>query len=118
MAITIGLLIGISAMVLTVVMGEGKIGKFPISEQNIGVQFERSWADNSGQTTGVVKYFAVPVWDNDQGLGSRMPNLMAQQTQSPFIFLGEILPVESVVLLRNFFAMLLALVVGAWLCAI
>ena len=111
MAIVIGLFIGISAMVLTLVMGEGKIGKFPISEQNLGVQFERSWADNSGQTTGVVKYFAVPVWDNDQGLGSRMPNLMAQQTQSPFIFLGEILPVEGVVLLRNFFVMLLALVV-------
>ena len=110
-AIAIGLFIGISAMVLTLVMGEGKIGKFPISEQNLGVQFERSWADNFGQTTGVVKHFAVPVWDNDQGLGSRMPNLMAQQTQSPFIFLGEILPVEYCVFFKTFFVMLLAIVI-------
>lgn len=107
--VAIGLLVGISAMALTLSMGDGKIGKFPPSEQNLGVQFKRSWQDGSGHAAGIVKYFGVPVWDNGQGLGSRMPNLMAQQTQSPFIFLGEILPVEYSVFFKNFLVLILAL---------
>lgn len=40
-----------------------------------------------------------------------MPNLITQPTQSPIIFLGEKLPVEYVVILRNLLALLSALVV-------
>ena len=111
MVVAIGFLVGLSAMALTLSMGEGKIGKFSQSEQNLGVQFESSWRGSSGKAIGVGKQFGVPVWENGQGLGSRMPNLMAQQTQSPFIFLGEILPVEDSVFFKNLFVIILTLVV-------
>lgn len=110
-AVAIGLFIGISTMALNLFMGAGRIGKNTLTEQNFGIEFRRSWVDDHDKAIGVVRKFGVPVWENGQGLGSRMPNLMAQQTQSPSIFLGKLLPVENIVIIQNFFVTILALVV-------
>ncbi|MSZ98648.1 MAG: hypothetical protein F2583_06800, partial [Actinobacteria bacterium] len=74
---------------------------FSQTEQNLGVQYKNSWEDGRSPAVGIVKVFAIPVWDNGQGLGNRMPNLITQPSQSPAIFLGTKLPVEYIVLLRN-----------------
>ena len=84
---------------------------FSQTEQNLGVQYKNSWEGGHSLAVGVVKVLAVPVWDNGQGLGNRMPNLITQPSQSPTIFLGNKLPVEYIVLLRNLLAMLGALVI-------
>ena len=42
----------------------------------------------------------MPVWDQTQGLGKRMPNLFAQQSQSIFVFLARFLSIDFLVYLR------------------
>jgi len=111
MAVAIGLLIGVSALVLTLLMGSQDSGQNFIPEQNLGAKYRETWTQSQSKSIGVSKFFGVPIWDNAQGIGSRMPNLITQPTQSPVVFLGEKLPVEYIVFLRNLFAMLSALVV-------
>ena len=112
MAITIGLLIGTSALALALFFG-GSLGAADnfVSDQNLGAQYKIHWEADHADVIGVVKVLGVPVWDNGSGIGSRMPILMEQPTQSPVIFLGGILPVDYIVILRSLFAMLSALVV-------
>ena len=52
----------------------------------------------------------VPVWDGAQGMGHRMPNLFTQETQSPFIFLRSIMPVENIILLSLLLETIIALI--------
>ena len=59
----------------------------------------------------MTKVLGVPIWDNGQGLGSRMPNLVSQPTQSPVVFFGKNSPVEDIRILSNLFVILSALVV-------
>ena len=40
------------------------------------------------------------MWDQTQGLGQRMPNLFAQQSQSPFVFLSRFVSIDFLVYLR------------------
>jgi hypothetical protein len=112
MAVAIGFLVGITAMALALFVGRslGATDNF-VSNQNLGVQYKINWDDNHANAIGVIKVLGVPVWDNGQGVGSRMPILMEQPTQSPIIFLGEILPVDYIVVLRSFIAILSSLVV-------
>ena len=51
----------------------------------------------------------MPVWDQTQGLGQRMPNLIAQQSQTPFVFLARYLSVEVLILVRVFFSTFIGL---------
>lgn len=111
LSVFIGLFIGICALALTLFMGPQNTAQNFIVEQNLGVEYRDSWNHNHAKAIGVSKVFGVPIWENSQGLGSRMPNLITQPTQSPIIFLGEKLPVEYVVILRNLLALLSALVV-------
>ena len=111
MAVAIGLVVGICALMITLLMGSKDSGQNFIPEQNLGVQYRETWTQSQTKSIGVSKFFGVPIWDNAQGIGSRMPNLITQPTQSPVVFLGEKLPVEFIVFLRNLLAMLSALVV-------
>ena len=110
-AIVIGFGVGICALFLTLFMGPPNSGQNFLSEQNLGVQYRESWTQNHSKAVGVSKIFGVPIWDNAQDLGSRMPNLMTLPTQAPIIFFGEKLPVEYIVFLRSVIVMLSALVV-------
>ena len=118
MAIAIGLLIGISAFCIALFITADEntdvrganIGSAQ-TEQNLGVQYRSSWQSSKSQALGVTKLFAVPVWDNGQGLGNRMPNLITQPTQSPTIFFGSKYPVEYIVVIRNFIVMMAALII-------
>jgi hypothetical protein len=57
----------------------------------------------------VHRLLEIPVWDQAQGLGQRMPNIHGQQTQSPFVFLNRFLSVEILVLIRLCFSTTIAL---------
>jgi hypothetical protein len=57
----------------------------------------------------VHRLLEIPVWDQAQGLGQRMPNIHGQQTQSPFVFLNRFLAVEILVLIRLCFSTTIAL---------
>ena len=110
-SVLIGIVVGFCALTLTLFTGSPDAGQNFISEQNMGAQYREDRNPNHSNAIGVSKVFGVPIWDNGQGLGSRMPNLITQPTQSPVIFLGEKLPVDYIVILRNLIAMLSALVV-------
>ncbi len=111
-AVSIGFLVCFTAMALALSAG-GSLGATDnfISNQNLGAEYRAYSTGDHANVMGVTKVFGVPVWDNGQGTGSRMPILMEQPTQSPIIFLGEILPVDYIVILRSLIAMLSALVV-------
>lgn len=117
-AVAIGFLIGISAFCIALLVAPDKntdvrgtnIGSAQ-TEQNLGVQYRSSWQSDKSQALGVTKLFAIPIWDNGQGLGNRMPNLITQPTQSPTIFFGVRYPVEYIVAIRNFIVMMAALVI-------
>ena len=117
-SVLIGLVVGLTAFCLALFLASDKstdLGGNNVglsqTEQNLGVQYKNSWERNHSLAVGVTKVLAVPVWDNGQGLGNRMPNLITQPSQSPTIFLGTKLPVEYIVLVRNLFAILGSLVI-------
>ncbi len=117
-AVAIGFLIGISAfcIALFVVADKSTDTRGPHigmaqTEQNLGVQYRSSWQGDKSRALGVTRLFAIPIWDNGQGLGNRMPNLITQPTQSPTIFFGARYPVEYIVAIRNFIVMTAALIV-------
>ena len=92
-SVLIGLVVGLTAFCLALFLASDKnadlggnsVG-FSQTEQNLGVQYKNSWERKHSLAVGVTKVFAVPVWDNGQGLGNRMPNLITQPSQSPTIF--------------------------------
>ena len=89
------------------------------SEQNLGGEYRSTRDPGIGVPLGIKRVFEVPVWDQTQGLGQRMPNLIGQQSQTPFVFLTRFFSVEILVLVRmsisTFFALLLInLVLSRW----
>ena len=111
-SVLIGFVVGACAFGLSIFAGRslGATDNF-VSNQNLGTQYKVLWENDRSKADGVTKVLGVPVWDNAQGLGSRMPILMEQPTQSPIIFLGAKLPVDYIVLIRSLFVLLATLVV-------
>lgn len=57
------------------------------------LRFDSNWGASYGsqelhRSSGLFKYFGVPVWDGGQHLGIRMPNLSANYTLHPIVFVG------------------------------
>ncbi len=111
-SVLIAFVVGACAFGLSIFAGRslGATDNF-VSNQNLGAQYKVHWENDHSESIGVIKILGVPVWDNAQGLGSRMPILMEQPTQSPIIFLGAKLPVDYMVLIRSLFVLLATLVV-------
>lgn len=111
-SILVGIVVGICAYGLTSFAGgsSGRTDSF-VFNQNFGAQNKVYWEDDQATAIGVTKVLGVPIWDNGQGLGSRMPNLVSQPTQSPVVFFGKNSPVEDIRILSNLFVILSALVV-------
>jgi hypothetical protein len=80
------------------------------SEQNFGGEYRSTREPGIGVPSGIKRVFEVPVWDQTQGLGQRMPNLISQQSQTPFVFLARFLSVEILILVRVFFSTFIGLV--------
>jgi hypothetical protein len=70
------------------------------SEQNLGGEYRSTRDPGIGFPSGIKRVFEVPVWDQTQGLGKRMPNLFAQQSQSIFVFPARFLSIDFLVYLR------------------
>jgi hypothetical protein len=79
------------------------------SEQNLGGEYRSTREPGIGLPSGIKRVFEVPIWDQTQGLGQRMPNLIAQQSQTPFVFLARYLSVEVLILVRVFFSTFIGL---------
>ena len=111
-SVLIGIVVGICAFGLTS-FAWGSFGRTDmfVFNQNFGAQNKIHWEDDRINTIGVTKVLGVPIWDNGQGIGSRMPNLISQPTQSPVVFFSMNSPVEDIRILSNLFVILSALVV-------
>ena len=66
----------------------------------MGGEYRSTREPGIGVPSGIKRVFEVPVWDQTQGLGQRMPNLFAQQSQSPFVFLSRFVSIDFLVYLR------------------
>ena len=115
----VGLLVGISACFLVAYRGTDDYESSYKSEQNLGGEYRSTRSSGFSLPSGVHRIFEVPVWDQTQGLGQRIPNLFAQQSQSPFVFLSRYASIETIVFLRMLFAttislILINLVVTSW----
>ena len=58
------------------------------------LRFDSNWGASYGSpelhgNSGVFKYFGIPVWDGGQHLGFRLPNLVANYTLHPMVFLSQ-----------------------------
>ena len=82
------------------------------SEQNLGGEYRSTREPGIGLPAGIKRVLAVPVWNQTQGLGQRMPTLMYSQTQSPFIFFDYLVPIEVNFTVRLFSVTFLALTIG------
>ena len=115
----VGLLVSVSACFLVAYRGTSDYESNYKSEQNLGGEYRSTRSSGLGLPSGVHRIFEVPVWDQTQGLGQRIPNLFAQQSQSPFVFLSRYASIEAIAFLRMFFAttislILINLVVTSW----
>ena len=79
------------------------------SEQNLGGEYRSTRDPGIGVPPGIKRVLAVPVWNQTQGLGQRMPTLMYSQTQSPLIFFYYPVPVGVYFTARLFLVAFLAL---------
>jgi hypothetical protein len=78
----------------------------------LGGEYRSTREPGIGVPSGIKRVLFVPVWNQTQGLGQRMPNLMYSQSQTPFIFLDGLIPIEFNFTFRLFFATALALIIG------
>jgi hypothetical protein len=78
----------------------------------LGGEYRSTREPGIGVPSGIKRALAVPVWNQTQGLGQRMPTLMYSQTQSPFIFFDYLVPIEVNFTVRLFSVSFLALAVG------
>ena len=108
-AVLVGLLVGIFGCFLVAYRGTDDTESLLKSEQNQGAEYRTTRNPGVNSPIGVARVAGVPVWDQTQGLGQRMPNLFGQQTQSPFIFMNKLASVELVTLVRLIFSTLLGL---------
>ena len=79
------------------------------SEQNLGGEYRSTREPGLSLPSGIKRVFDIPVWDQTQGLGQRMPNLLGQQSQTPFVFLARLFSVDVLVLIRVFFTTFIGL---------
>ena len=79
------------------------------SEQNLGGEYRSTRGPGLSLPSGIKRVFDIPVWDQTQGLGQRMPNLLGQQSQTPFVFLTRLFSVDVLVLIRVFFTTFIGL---------
>ena len=108
-AVLVGLLVGIFGCFLVAYRGTDDTESLLKSEQNQGAEYRTTRNPGVNSPIGIARVAGVPVWDQTQGLGQRMPNLFGQQTQSPFIFMNKLASVELVTLVRLIFSTLLGL---------
>ena len=108
-SVLVGLIIGFFGCILVAYQGTADTESLQKVDQNLGAEYRATWNDESGSSVGVFSRDGVPIWDATQGLGYRMPNLFSQDTQSPFVFLRAILPVENIILIRLLLKSLIAL---------
>ena len=109
-AVLVGLIVGVFACFLVVYRGTNDQESLQRNAQNWGAEYRATWGDSPGVAPGVMTRLGVPVWDGAQGMGHRMPNLFSQETQSPFIFLRSIMPVENILIFRLFLETIIALI--------
>ena len=106
----VGLLVSVSACFLVAYRGTSDYESNYKSEQNLGGEYRSTRSSGLGLPSGVHRIFEVPVWDQTQGLGQRIPNLFAQQSQSPFVFLSRYASIEAIAFLRMLFATTISLI--------
>jgi hypothetical protein len=85
----------------------------------LGGEYRSTREPGIGLPSGIKRVMEVPLWDQTQGLGQRMPNLIGQQSQTPFVFLTRYLSVDILVLVRVFVStfiglLLINLVLSSW----
>ena len=119
LSVLVGLLLSVLACFLVAYRGTNDHQASYKSEQNSGGEYRSTRSSGLGLPSGIDRVFEVPVWDQTQGLGQRIPNLFAQQSQSPFVFLSRYASIEAIVFLRMLFAttislILINLVVTSW----
>jgi len=108
-SVLIALLVSFSACFLVAYRGTDDFELSYKSEQNSGGEYRSTRDPGIGLPSGIKRVFEVPVWDQTQGLGQRMPNLLGQQSQTPFAFLARFFSVEILVLVRVFISTFIAL---------
>jgi hypothetical protein len=108
----IALFVSFSACFLVAYRGTDDYESSYKSEQNLGGEYRSTREPGIGLPSGIKRAFAVPVWNQTQGLGQRMPTLMYSQTQSPFIFFDYLVPIEVNFTVRLFSVTFLALAIG------
>ncbi|NCU86589.1 MAG: hypothetical protein EBV58_02125, partial [Actinobacteria bacterium] len=108
-SVLIALFVSFSASFLVAYRGTDDYESSYKSEQNLGGEYRSTREPGIGVPSGIKRVFDVPVWDQTQGLGQRMPNLIGQQSQTPFVFLSSLISIESILHLRLFFATFLSL---------
>jgi hypothetical protein len=85
----------------------------------LGGEYRSTREPGIGVPSGIKRVLSVPVWDQTQGLGQRMPNLIGQQSQTPFVFLTSYFSVDILVLVRVFVStfiglLLINLALSSW----
>ena len=106
----IGLVVGLVAAFLISYRGTDDYEFALTVGQNFGAQYRATWGQSFPDSPGVIKQFGVPVWDSAQALGFRLPTLISQYSQSPFVFLTVFAPVENIVLFELTFTMIISLI--------
>jgi hypothetical protein len=106
----IALFVSFSACFLVAYRGTDDYESSYKSEQNLGGEYRSTREPGIGVPSGIKRVLSVPVWDQTQGLGQRMPNLFAQQSQSPFVFLSRFVSIDFLVYLRLLICLSISLV--------
>jgi len=99
-SVLIALFVSFSACFLVAYRGTDDYESSYKNDQNLGGEYRSTREPGISLPSGIKRVFDIPVWDQTQGLGQRMPNLFAQESQSPFVFLARFFSVESLVYLR------------------
>lgn len=108
-SVLIALFVSFSACFLVAYRGTDDYEFSYKSEQNLGGEYRSTREPGLSLPLGIKRVFDIPVWDQTQGLGQRMPNLLGQQSQTPFVFLTRLFSVDVLVLIRVFFSTFIGL---------
>jgi len=106
----IGLVVGLVAAFLISYRGTDDYEWKLVAGQNLGAQYRATWGQTLPGSPGVIKILGVPIWDSAQSLGFRLPTLISQYSQSPFVFLSKFAPVEDIAILQTFFTVICSLI--------
>ena len=109
-ALVVGLVVGMGSAFLISYRGTNDFEWKLVDGMNLGVQYRATWGQSLPGSPGVIRRFGVPIWDSAQSLGFRLPTLISQYSQSPFVFLTKFAPVENIAILQLFFTMTISLI--------